>query len=652
MALVKLPGDVIARPERRIQPPGALEPAWQRLSARLALPGWLRLLVRRAALPMIHRHARRLRELDPAALNAYRDDLRRRLLAGGLSWRRTLEAFALVREVARRELGMAHHDVQLLGGLTLLAGQVAEMHTGEGKTLTATLPAATAALAGIPVHVVTVNDYLAARDAESMRPVYAALGLSVGDIVHELSPAQRRDAYAADVVYCTNKELLFDYLRDTQQLGRDRHPLMAHAARLEGRLERRRLLLRGLHFAIVDEADSVMLDEAGTPLILSGPAPQDALDVALLDELLALAGDFEDGRDFVREQGGIHLTEAGRQRLEQQAETLLAGRGNRSGWLGRSRREWLLQQALVARYHFQRDHHYLVRDGKVLIIDEHTGRVMADRSWEKGLQQMIERLEGCAPSDPNVTLARLTYQRFFCRYQHLAGMTGTAHEVRHELWRSYRLRVVPIPPHRPSRRRWLGHTCVDSVSRKWQRVAAHARRRAEAGQPVLIATVTLGESEALSAELSDQSIAHTVLNARQDAEEAAVVASAGESGVITVATSMAGRGTDIALDAAARDAGGLHVIIAGHHDAARVDRQIAGRCARQGDPGSVEFIVCGEEALLDELEDDWQPVAGRLVKRLRRAQARREARQARARARLTRSDWREDDLLGFSGKGE
>ncbi|SES23695.1 protein translocase subunit secA [Vreelandella subterranea] len=652
MALLKLPADVINRPERRFEPPGSLEPAWQRLRARLSWPGWLRLLARRAMLPLIHRHARRVAELDAAGLNAYRDVLRCRLLAKGISPWRTAEAFALIREVAWRELGMAHHDVQLLGGLTLLAGQVAEMQTGEGKTLTATLPAATAALAGIPVHLVTVNDYLAGRDAESMRPIYTALGLSVGGIVHDLNPRQRRAVYAADVVYCTNKELLFDYLRDTQLLGNDRRPLMAQAARLQQRLDHRRLLLRGLHYAIIDEADSVMLDEAGTPLILSGPAPQDALDMQLIDELLALAGDFVEGLDFVREQAGLHLTDVGRERLEYQAESLFASNNESSGWLGRSRREWLLQQALMAHYHFQRDHHYLVRDGKVQIIDEHTGRVMADRSWEKGLQQMIERLEGCEPSDPNVTLARLTYQRFFRRYHHLAGMTGTAHEVRHELWRTYRLRTVPIPPHRRSRRRWLGHTCVNTIIEKWQRVAVHARQRADQGQPVLIATVTLGESEALSAELDRQGIAHTTLNARQDAEEADVVSRAGVAGAITVATSMAGRGTDIALDAASAAAGGLHVIIAGHHDASRVDRQIAGRCARQGDPGSVEFIVSVEDGLLDEFEDDWQPFSGSPVARLRRAQSRREARHARSRARMARNDWREDDLLGFSGKGE
>ena len=650
MALLKLPADTINRPERRLEPPGSLEPAWQWLRARLTLPGRLRAMPRRAILALINRQARRLPRLDAADLKLYRDDLRQRLLAYGLSARRTAEAFALVREVARRELGMAHHDVQLMGGLTLLAGQVAEMHTGEGKTLTATLPAATAALAGIPVHVVTVNDYLAGRDAELMRPIYAALGLSVGGIVHSLSPAQRRGVYAADVVYCTNKELLFDYLRDSQLLGVDRRPMMAQSARLQGRLDHRRLLLRGLHYAIIDEADSVMLDEAGTPLILSGSAPRDALDIELIDQLLALAGDFDPGRDFVREQAGLHLTEEGRQRLEAQAERLLAS--GRSSWLGRSRREWLLQQALMAHYHFLRDHHYLVRDGKVEIIDEHTGRVMADRSWEKGLQQMIERLEGCEPSDPNATLARLTYQRFFRRYQHLAGMTGTAQEVRHELWRTYRLRTVPIPPHRPSRRRWLGHTCVSGAAEKWPRVADHARQRSAAGQPVLIATVTLAESETLSAELTRHGLGHTVLNARQDAQEASVVACAGQAGAITVATSMAGRGTDIALDEAAKAAGGLHVIIAGHHDASRVDRQIAGRCARQGDPGSVEYIVSAEDALLEELDDGWQPFAGNLISRLRRAQSKREARHARARVRLARNDWREDDLLGFSGKGE
>lgn len=649
--LQRYPVDVLHRPERLVQPPGALETPWHRIRAVCRLPdAWQRWRLRRA-LPAIHRHAVRLAELEAPALDAHIESLRQRLLADGLTSGLAREAFATVREVARRELGMAHHDVQLLGGLTLLEGKVAEMPTGEGKTLTATLPAATAALAGVPVHVVTVNDYLAGLDAQSMTPIYARLGLTVGVVTHERSPRQRRAAYAADITYCTNKELVFDYLRDGRELGHEHTPLQAHAASLKGGLERRQLLLRGLHFAIVDEADSVMLDEARTPLILSGPDEGEPLDIALIDEVLTLSGRYREGEEFMRESGRLHLTEAGKLLLAEQAERQLATQGERSGWLGKARREWLLQQALVARHQFQRDRHYLVRDGQVQIIDEHTGRVLADRRWERGLQQMVERLEGCQPSEPNRTLARLTYQRFFRRYQHLSGMTGTAREVQGELWWSYRLRVVRIPPHRPSQRRQLGVRIFTDDASRWQWVADRAGQLAARRRPVLIATASLADSEALSHVLESLGLEHAVLNARQDASEAEVVAVAGRTGAITVATSMAGRGTDIALEDDAREAGGLHVIIAGRHDASRIDRQIAGRCARQGDPGSVEYALSEQEPLLDELAG-WQRHVGSLAARLSVAQRHRERRHARERKRLLDADWRESELLGFSGKTE
>ncbi|PMR72718.1 DEAD/DEAH box helicase [Billgrantia endophytica] len=651
MTTLKLPRDVMARPERRLEAPTSLEKPWHWLRARVTRPARVRRLAMGLALGRIHRHARWWANLDDARFDAEVMTLRQALIHRGLTRALLLKTLAAVREAAGRELGMRHHDVQLMGGLAMLDGHIAEMQTGEGKTLTATLPAAAAALAGTPVHVITVNDYLAARDAELMTPVYVRLGLNVAAIVHEMTPDERRQAYAADVVYCTNKELVFDYLRDSQVLGRFRQPMLAHAARLRGDLQHQQLLLRGLHFAIVDEADSVMLDEARTPLILSGPAPHEAFDVELIDQAIALAGTFVEGVHFVKERSQLHLTEAGKTRLAEQSEQLMQGQGAGSGWVGRSRREWLIQQALVAHHHFQRDQHYLVRDGKVQIIDEHTGRVMADRSWEKGLQQMIERLEGCEPSDPNVTLARLTYQRFFRRYHHLAGMTGTAREVRQELWVTYRRRVVAIPPHRPGKRQYLGTTCVADREAKWRLISRRAAQLAAEQRAVLVATVTLADAEALSDAMRADGIEHAMLSARQDAEEAEVIARAGTAGAITVATSMAGRGTDIALDDTATAAGGLHVIIAGHHDASRVDRQIAGRSARQGDPGSVEFVVADDELLLEEL-DGWHRHMGKLPARLHRAQAIREARHARERARLLAADWREGELLGFSGQGE
>lgn len=651
-SISRSPVDTLDRPEHFVEPPTTLDRLWRVLRGPLRLPGCCQRWSLGAALPAIHRHAARISGLEEDQLNDHILSLRRRLLANGLTTRLSREAFATIREVAWRELGMRHHDVQLMGGLGLLEGRIVEMPTGEGKTLTATLPAAAAALAGVPVHVVTVNDYLASRDAESMEPVYRRLGLSVGSIVHEMLPAHRRVAYGADITYCTNKELVFDYLRDGRELDQDRSPLLAHAARLKGSLDESRLLLRGLHFAIVDEADSVMLDEARTPLILSGRDNNDPVDIALIDEVLELAGTFQEDEHFVREKGQLHLTDAGKKALASQAEQRLEVHGHHGGWLGRARREWLLQQALVARHQFQRDQHYLVSDSKVQIIDEHSGRVLADRRWERGLQQMIERLEGCAPSDPNRTLARLTYQRFFRRYHHLAGMTGTASEVRSEFWRTYRLRVARIPPNKPSQRRDLGVTTFKTASQRWEWIVQRAQDFISIGRPVLVVTISLADSETLSSALSQHGgLDHTLLNARQDAEEAYIIAAAGRSGAITVATSMAGRGTDIALEPAARDAGGLHVIIAGLHDASRIDRQIAGRCARQGDPGSVEWVICEQDPLLDELQG-WQRHLGSLYKRLKRAQLEREKRHARERSRLLDADWNEADRLGFSGRSE
>lgn len=301
-SIPRSPVDTLDRPERHVEPPTTLEKLWRALRTPLHLPGPCQRSFLHAALPSIHVYADQLSGLEDDTLNDHILSLRRRLLATGLTTKLTHEAFATVREVAWRELGMAHHDVQLMGGLALLEGRIAEMPTGEGKTLTAVLPAATAALAGVPVHIITVNDYLASRDAESMTPIYHRLGLNVGAIVHEMMPTERRVAYATDITYCTNKELVFDYLRDGRELNQDRTPLLAHAAMLKGALDESRLLLRGLHFAIVDEADSVMLDEARTPLVLSGRDATDPVDIALIDEVLALAGRFQEDEHFVREK--------------------------------------------------------------------------------------------------------------------------------------------------------------------------------------------------------------------------------------------------------------------------------------------------------------------------------------------------------------
>ncbi len=598
--------------------------------------------------------------LDDAGLAAAARELRPVLRREGFRDELAGRAFALVRETAKRRLGQRHHDVQLRGGWVLLQGMLAEMETGEGKTLTATLPAATAALAGLPVHVITVNDYLAARDAEEMGPIYEALGLRVGLIQHDMLPDERRAAYAADITYCTNKDLTFDYLRDRIALGavRTRRRLQLESLG-EGGSRADRLLLRGLCFGIVDEADSVLIDEARTPLLISEEHDDDE-EEDLYETALALAEQLEDGRDFtLRErERTVELTSAGEDRLGELSASL-------DGlWKGPRRRAQLAEQALTALHLFRRDEHYLLADDKVQIIDEFTGRLMPDRSWERGLHQMIEVKEDCELTGRRETLARISYQRFFRRYQRLAGMTGTAHEVAGELGSVYRLAVVRIPTNRPLLRKELPPTVHATQEAKWRRVVERVRAVHAEGRPVLVGTRSVGASEHLSGLLDAAGLPHRVLNARQDEGEAEVVAQAGQAGRITVATNMAGRGTDIRLDEAARAAGGLHVIATERHEAGRIDRQLFGRCGRQGDPGSFEMQASLEDdlvrahggrvaSLLTPAARRDDPVGARLRDQVtRRAQQSAERRHSRDRRQLLKTDDQISNLLAFSGRGE
>ncbi|MFC1896581.1 DEAD/DEAH box helicase, partial [Thermodesulfobacteriota bacterium] len=375
-------------------------------------------------------------------------ELRPLLRREGFSNELVARAFALVREVSRRHLNMPHFDVQLIGGYVLLNGMVAEMETGEGKTLVATLPACTMALAGVPVHIITVNDYLTARDAEWMEPIYNALGLTVGTIVHGKDPGERRGAYRCDITYCTNKEVAFDYLRDRIVLRDRPSPIRLKVERLYGESSRiPKLVMRGLHFAIVDEADSVLIDEARTPLIISSQA--DGLhDEAVYRTAIDVAKSFTPKKDFTMSEGEryLELTSTGKYNVEESDwSSLQAG-------INEKQKEQLVKQGLTALHLFKPDKHYLIKDGKIQIIDEYTGRLMADRSWEKGLHQLIEIKEGCEVTLPKQTLARISYQRFFRRYLGLAGMTGTAREVAGELWSVYRMRALSIKTNRPMKR--------------------------------------------------------------------------------------------------------------------------------------------------------------------------------------------------------
>ncbi len=648
-----------AYPEQEVGRPGLLD----RFADALAAPVVRRLTARKAARTDI---VAGVRQFAAAAEKLADRDLIPTAQTLGIALRRegfspalVAQTFALVREVAGRTLGMRHFDSQLRGGWIMLNGMIAEMNTGEGKTLTATLPACAAALAGLPVHIISVNDYLTARDAETMGPVYRALGLTVGAVVNGMEPVARRAAYGADVTFCTNKELTFDYLRDRIALGSQVNRIQLSIERVAGaRARARELVLRGLFFAIVDEADSVLVDEARTPLIISARASQGP-ERDMYDAALALAGRMAAGAHYAIEGGERHvrITPAGRDALAEVADTLPPA------FRGARRREELVTQALVATHVFKRDAQYIVRDEKVQIIDESTGRILPDRSWEQGLHQMVEAKEGVPLTSQQSSVARMTYQRFFRRYLRLAGMTGTAREIEGELWSVYRLPVARVAPNRPVQRRGLGVRVYGAADEKWASIVARAREVAATGRPVLIGTRSVGASEALSARLAAQGLAHQLLNARQDKEEAEIVAQAGQRGRITVATNMAGRGTDIRLGKGVDQLGGLHVIATEMHESRRIDRQLYGRSGRQGDPGSFEALVSLEDELSRlHLGGGLAALARRALAAgprsrlalwlVRYAQWRAERGNAAIRRELLTMDEQLGDLLAFSGKGE
>lgn len=612
-------------------------------------------------LSIVHAEGEQLVDLTDQQIKDRIPELRRRLYSEGLEETLVARTFAIVREISERRLGMRPFDVQLLGGQVMLEGKIAEMETGEGKTLTATLPACAAALAGIPVHIVTVNDFLVMRDAAWMKPIYRFLGLTVGTITEGMTPEARRAAYACDITYGTNKQLVFDYLKDRLMLGSDARPMHLQIEGLHAEHARRsRLLLRGLCFVIVDEADSVLVDEARTPLIISnvGDASQQE---QIYSEAITIARQLEMALDFSIQprDHDVVITDRGKRRLTELAEPF------GGVWMGPRRRLELIKRALCALYLYQRDKQYLVRGGKVQIIDEYTGRVMADRSWERGLHQMIEAKEGCAITGQQETLARISYQRFFRRYLRVSGMTGTAREVARELWAVYKLPVVTIPTNRPVRRQQLPEQVYLTAQEKWTAVVEAVRSLHARGRPVLVGTNSVSASEHLSAMLSAEGLQHQVLNARQDQEEAEVIAKAGEAGRITVATNMAGRGTDIRLAPGVTEKGGLHVLATERHDARRIDRQLFGRCGRQGDPGSFQVIVSLEDELLHGFFKKHATWLRRLFPKMNTplpewlggaivsiAQRAAERHHARIRRDLLRVDEQLSDMLAFTGRSE
>lgn len=590
-------------------------------------------------------------------------ELQENLRRHGMTEDLVAQAFATIRESAGRTLGKRHFDVQMFGGWLMVHGMLAEMATGEGKTLTATLPACTAAMAGIPVHVITANDYLAARDAETMLPLYDRLGLTSGAVTDGMGKEQCQEIYQSHIVHTTNKQIAFDYLRDRIIIGKDTGYLSFQLKQLQGELNQgshNQLLLRGLCFALIDEADSVLIDEAKTPLIISQSRPNEE-DPDTYGDALYLASSLLADEDFTVD------TKTREVELSQEGEDKLANKiaGLPKHWQNKRKREFLVKQALSANYFYKKNKHYVVQDGKVQIVDEFTGRIMADRSWEQGLHQMIETKEGCLLSEKRETLARISYQNFFSRYLLLAGTSGTVEEVAGEMHTIYGLQTVKVPAHKPSQRIVMQERVYRTLGLKRQALLQRVSELCEAKRPVLIGTGSVAESDEVGAWLAQAGYPHRVLNATQDKDEAAIIAKAGQQKAITVATNMAGRGTDIALGLGVLELGGLHVISVNSNDSRRIDRQLYGRCARQGDPGSTEAILSLQDPVLQHFyssamlkafsrfcpgEKPIPDVLGRLI--LRFPQVIKERRQRRLRKQVMELDRQMSRILAITGKPE
>jgi preprotein translocase subunit SecA len=556
-----------------------------------------------------------LQGLSDADLAAKTTRFREQLAAGKTLDDVLPEAFAVVREASRRTLGLRHFDVQLIGGMVLHQGKISEMRTGEGKTLVATLPAYLNALPGKGTHIVTVNDYLASRDAEWMGPIYRFLGMTVGVVKAGQTAEEKRAAYAADITFGTNNEFGFDYLRDNL------------AFRLEDRMQ------RGLEYAIVDEVDSILIDEARTPLIISGPAEESTELYVRINEVVprlrrqeSEEGDGDFWADEKTKQA--YLSDAGHERIEElflKAGLLTEGQSLYDP--ANIRLMHHLNAALRAHALYRKDVEYLVRNGEVVIVDEFTGRTMPGRRWSDGLHQAIEAKEGVHVREENQTVASITFQNYFRMYGKLSGMTGTADTEAFEFQQIYGLEVVVIPTHRPMVRDDAADLVYLTQNDKYEAIIEDIRECAKRGQPVLVGTTSVETSELLSGMLKKQNVAHEVLNAKQHEREAPIVAQAGRSGSVTIATNMAGRGTDIVLggnlkaelaeidpaDEAARQAaeaawqkrheqvvaaGGLHIVGTERHESRRIDNQLRGRSGRQGDPGSSRFYLSLEDNLM------------------------------------------------------
>lgn len=522
---------------------------------------------------------RRINDLEPklaglsdSSLQEKTFEFKNRLAAGETLDDILPEAFAVVREASRRVTGMRHFDVQILGGIVLHRGDIAEMRTGEGKTLVASLPVYLNALTGKGVHVVTVNDYLATRDSEDMGRIYKFLGLSVGLIVHDLTYEQRRRAYNADVTYGTNNEFGFDYLRDNMVISADQ------------------MVQRPLNYCIVDEVDSILIDEARTPLIISGPGEKST---ELYSTLAAIVKHF-DKEDYTMDekQKTIAPTDSGVAKVEK-----MLGISNMfdNEHLDLNH---LVIQALRARFMMHRDKDYVVKNGEIVIVDEFTGRLMFGRRYSDGLHQSIEAKEAVKVQGESKTLATITFQNYFRMYDKLAGMTGTAKTEEDEFNKIYKLDVYVIPTNKPAIRKDLPDVIYKTKNAKYRAVVREVIKRHATGQPILVGTTSINQSEILSQLLNKENIVHNVLNAKYHEKEAEIIKNAGQRDMVTIATNMAGRGTDIKLGEGVADLGGLMIIGTERHESRRIDNQLRGRAARQGDPGTTQFFLSLEDDLM------------------------------------------------------
>lgn len=609
----------------------------------------------------IAKYYKALRKLDDNALN---QQFYRAINALNQQKRVThhlAKAFACIGEAIHRRFGFYPHAVQYLGAYVLLQGKMAEMQTGEGKTIVAGMAATLAAATGAVVHVLSTNDYLATRDQQEMQPLFDFYGLTSGAIDGEMEIPERQIQYQQAICYVSASELVFDVLKDElnadNRLTRKKSALQRF---ISAKPNQANLLVPALHFCIVDEADSVLIDEASTPLIISQEA-ESLMDEDLLRWALAQANDLRLGHDFTLDHTNQDVNLAADVVLN---DSLPLPSGLKPMWSTRTWQNVVIKKALTALHLFNKDEHYIVLEDKVVIVDESTGRPMPDRSWEQGLHQLIEIKENVEVSKTRQTIAQITFQRFFRRYILLSGLTGTVTEVSREMWKVYGLKVCVIPPNRRNKRKTLPRDCHRVLDNKWQAVANEAIKRATLGQPVLIGTRSVEASERvyelITQQVTPDQFTLYLLNARQNAEEAEIVSKAGISGTITIATNMAGRGTDIKLDDKAKQSGGLHVILTEHHDSTRIDRQLIGRSARQGNAGSFREIVCFNDAILLSHRSVWQmigrwmPTAG-----LRRwfynqailvAQRRAQQRQYEIRMNTLKQDNQRQKQIGFIGK--